>query len=489
MIWVNSVGYRAPTASRRDMSRASTQAQACVAADPEVEPNLFVLTRWSSRPTARSGSSNVNRWLLRWQVRRRACVARHSGGRQLRLHAHSRRGRGSLDETDGDLLLRRRVHRVPRRAGAHGAAGRRPFCRRADLVAVLAQRLLERKRDESEHRPNPPWRRLRSSSARRSIRDGNPPRSRPCRARCSATSGSWPGLDRPRPAGARGAAFLQRLTGAPRQGDDGPLRRAPRRPTCICSAASDLARCRRTRRDSTSGSIRFPSAKSTLNANPLKVREYLAAGLPVVSTRIPEVEVLGQCAIAGDAQESSAASRTCSSIRDPTRGAARPCAGRAGRHASRSCGPTWPASKPAESCLGRWRLPHPRCASSMSSTRGVRRARARGRGPGQGPAYRWSPSDRVQPQRHRRAQRVAASRRPRGRGAQARGPIWACSRPCAATHGRGSRRRARAQLVPNYHAAAGADGIGASAGVGVHLPRHGHAPGRPQVAHVVSRCH
>ncbi|HVW37332.1 MAG TPA: hypothetical protein VHB99_08500 [Pirellulales bacterium] len=41
----------------------------------------------------------------------------------------------------------------------------------------------------------------------------------------------------------------------------------------------------------------------TLNANPLKVREYLAAGLPVVSTPIPEVEVLGQCRIAGAADD------------------------------------------------------------------------------------------------------------------------------------------------------------------------------------------
>ena len=37
----------------------------------------------------------------------------------------------------------------------------------------------------------------------------------------------------------------------------------------------------------------FPINDVTLNANPLKVREYLAAGLPVVSSRIPEVEVLG----------------------------------------------------------------------------------------------------------------------------------------------------------------------------------------------------
>ena len=39
----------------------------------------------------------------------------------------------------------------------------------------------------------------------------------------------------------------------------------------------------------------------TLAANPLKVREYLGAGLPVVSTAIPEVERLGVCRIGKDA--------------------------------------------------------------------------------------------------------------------------------------------------------------------------------------------
>src|SRR6202035_3729792 len=47
--------------------------------------------------------------------------------------------------------------------------------------------------------------------------------------------------------------------------------------------------------------IPFPISEVTLNANPLKAREYLAAGLPVVSTAIPEVEVLGQCRIGKDA--------------------------------------------------------------------------------------------------------------------------------------------------------------------------------------------
>ena len=44
----------------------------------------------------------------------------------------------------------------------------------------------------------------------------------------------------------------------------------------------------------------FKVNELTLAANPLKVREYLAAGLPVVSTAIPEVERLGVCRIGKD---------------------------------------------------------------------------------------------------------------------------------------------------------------------------------------------
>ena len=44
--------------------------------------------------------------------------------------------------------------------------------------------------------------------------------------------------------------------------------------------------------------VPFRDNELTLAANPLKAREYLAAGLPVVSTPIPEVERLGACRIA-----------------------------------------------------------------------------------------------------------------------------------------------------------------------------------------------
>jgi glycosyltransferase involved in cell wall biosynthesis len=44
----------------------------------------------------------------------------------------------------------------------------------------------------------------------------------------------------------------------------------------------------------------FHISRLTLNFNPLKVREYLAAGLPVVSTDLPEVAILDHCRIGRD---------------------------------------------------------------------------------------------------------------------------------------------------------------------------------------------
>ena len=48
--------------------------------------------------------------------------------------------------------------------------------------------------------------------------------------------------------------------------------------------------------------VPFPINGATLSANPLKLREYLAAGLPVVSTAIPEARAVEQCRIGADAE-------------------------------------------------------------------------------------------------------------------------------------------------------------------------------------------
>jgi glycosyltransferase involved in cell wall biosynthesis len=65
----------------------------------------------------------------------------------------------------------------------------------------------------------------------------------------------------------------------------------------------------------------FKLNRLTLNANPLKIREYLAAGLPVVSTDIPEVRILDMCLLGTSAQEYIA--RIEEALKDPGPSAAR----------------------------------------------------------------------------------------------------------------------------------------------------------------------
>src|SRR5688572_32286752 len=43
VLWVNSIGYRAPTASARDVRRAFRKITAAASPIREVEPNIFVL--------------------------------------------------------------------------------------------------------------------------------------------------------------------------------------------------------------------------------------------------------------------------------------------------------------------------------------------------------------------------------------------------------------------------------------------------------------
>src|SRR5437868_11158981 len=70
VLWVNSIGYRAPTATAADLGRAWRKLQAAVGPLTEPLPNLHVLSplavpAWGS-PAARA----FNRRFLRWQVRR-----------------------------------------------------------------------------------------------------------------------------------------------------------------------------------------------------------------------------------------------------------------------------------------------------------------------------------------------------------------------------------------------------------------------------------
>jgi len=70
VLWVNSIGYRAPTASKSDISRAFRKLRAAAEPIREVEPNIFVLNPLAIPAYGRPAIRSFNRWFLRRQVLR-----------------------------------------------------------------------------------------------------------------------------------------------------------------------------------------------------------------------------------------------------------------------------------------------------------------------------------------------------------------------------------------------------------------------------------
>src|SRR4051794_39413294 len=70
VLWVNSIGYRAPCASRSDAARALRKLRQAVRPVREVEPNLFVISPLALPSYGRPWARRFNRWCLRLQVRR-----------------------------------------------------------------------------------------------------------------------------------------------------------------------------------------------------------------------------------------------------------------------------------------------------------------------------------------------------------------------------------------------------------------------------------
>src|SRR5262249_11342303 len=68
ILWINSIGYRAPTASSRDLSRIVNKLKAATEPVREVERNIFVLNPLAIPAFGISWMPKVNRKLLQYQV-------------------------------------------------------------------------------------------------------------------------------------------------------------------------------------------------------------------------------------------------------------------------------------------------------------------------------------------------------------------------------------------------------------------------------------
>jgi glycosyltransferase involved in cell wall biosynthesis len=304
ILWVNSIGYRAPTASTRDMKRAWAKIKAATESVKEVIPNLFVLSPLAIPAWGRPWIQSLNRQLLTWQVKRAMRKLNFKSPINWVFNPAAAVLAGRLGE---DRVFYYCVDEYTAFSGVPTTAliqMEQQLMKRADMIIVSAKRLLQSKQQYPEKtflvRHGVDYDHFRQAlEPATAIPPGLAKLPRPLLGYFGLMSEDWvdvPLLVKVAERYPHGSlVLLGKVTM-----DLGKLATLPnvhllgRQPYSTLPGyckGFDVAL------------IPFPISEVTLNANPLKAREYLAAGLPTVSTAIPEVEVLDECGIGHSPEE------------------------------------------------------------------------------------------------------------------------------------------------------------------------------------------
>ena len=301
ILWVNSIGYRAPTVSGRDIRRAWKKLTASMQPIREVERNIFVVNPLVVPAYGSAIMRKLNQHYLRFQIKRAMKKLGFHRAINWVFNPAASIVAGRLGE---EKLVYYCVDEYSEFSGV-GKANllelERQLLGKSDLVIVSAQPLLESK---SPHNPHTVmvrhgvdythFRRALDPDLKVPEEIANLPR--PIIGFFGLIA-DWVDVD------------LMAMTA--QKWNKGSLVVLGKATTDV-SALSKLSNVhllgRKPYAELPSFCKGFDVALNpfrintlTLNANPLKVREYLAAGLQVVSTAIPEVEALGQCRIGRDA--------------------------------------------------------------------------------------------------------------------------------------------------------------------------------------------
>lgn len=301
VLWVNSIGYRKPTASKADLGRIFRKLAAATRPIEEVEPNLFVLNPLAV-PAYGSGTiRELNRAILGEQVR--SAMARLGFERPINWVFNPAAAilAGDLGE---DAIVYYCVDEYSALRGVDGHSLdvlERQLLGQADLVVVSSQRLFDAKAPHSPStlliRHGVDHDHFRTAlDAHTTVPADIASLRGPVLGYFGLISHDWIDLD----------LLMHTAQAMPEASivligkstiDLGCLKRFGNVHVMGHRPYGTLpAYCK----GFDAALIPFPISTATLHANPLKAREYLAAGLPVVSTAIPEVQSLGICRTASD---------------------------------------------------------------------------------------------------------------------------------------------------------------------------------------------
>jgi glycosyltransferase involved in cell wall biosynthesis len=298
VLWVNSIGYRAPTVSKADAGRILKKLAQAACPIREVEPNLFVLSPLAIPSYANLWSRGFNRWFLRRQVKRAMSRLGFKNPINWVFNPAAAIVAGTLGE---EMVV---YHCVDEYAAFSGVASlslaelEAQLLARARLVITSSERLFQAKQQSNpntilvrhgvdfEH-----FQTALDASTTIPAEIANLPR--PVIGYFGLIAQDWVDIELMHHV-ARSFPTASVVMLGKVSMDVSSLARLPNVHLLGRKPYETLpAYCK----GFDAALIPFPINEVTLNANPLKAREYLAAGVPVVSTAVPEVETLKNCRI------------------------------------------------------------------------------------------------------------------------------------------------------------------------------------------------
>ncbi len=299
ILWVNSIGNRTPRANAHDVNRIARKLQAFTQGLREVEKNIFVLSPLVL-PFYGKIARRVNSSALRTEVRNAMSRLGFEKPISWSYLPASATVSGMLDE---DLVIYQCVDEFSAFSDAnprHIGGLERQLLVKADLVITSSERLQSRKIHVNPHtvlvRHGVDWNHfVKACDSATAIPEEIAALPRPVIGFFGLIA-DWIDLEvfeacaRAWPEGT--VVLIGKVV------PDLDVSRLERRPNVVLLGRRPYSELPRYCRGFDVGLNPFRVNELTLNANPLKVREYLAAGLPVVSSAIPEVEQLGLCKIA-----------------------------------------------------------------------------------------------------------------------------------------------------------------------------------------------
>lgn len=301
ILWVNSIGMRAPSVSKADFSRSVEKLTKVLKPIEEVEPNLFVMNPLTIPAFGNSFLKNMNGASLRWQIRR---AMKKLGFKSPINYTFLPSASVLAKEIGEDYLI---YHCVDEYA-AFTDIPTEPILKmeadllkKSDLVIVSAEKLYEDKKGSNPNtflvRHGTDWKHFRTAideATKIPEEIANLPKPIIGFHGLIADWIDFVLLKKTAEHFKHGSVVMIGKVTSDAENEASKLKQISNVHFLGRKPYSELpAYCK-----GFDVSLNpFAINELTLAANPLKVREYLAAGLQVVSTDIPEVRVLENCLV------------------------------------------------------------------------------------------------------------------------------------------------------------------------------------------------